>query len=84
MLSSNLVSRTDGLRVEAANSPEGSLSTTLCTTRYLTFRIGETKRIKCDANTHGQYVKLSLPGKGRILTLCEVEVYGAKGKRFAI
>ena len=70
--------------MEAVNSPEGSQSSTLCTSRYLKFRRGESKRIKCDANTHGQYVKLSLPGKGRILTLCEVEVYGSKGKRFAI
>jgi len=69
--------------VEGTNSPEGSRSTTLCNKKYLKFRSGETKTIICNANTFGQYVKLSLPGKKRILTLCEVEVYGFKGKRIA-
>jgi len=66
--------------VEATNSPGYSHSTTLCTKKHLRFRKGETKTIKCDADTHGQYVKLSLPGDHRILTLCEVEVYGGTGK----
>ena len=80
MLFSYLVTRTDGLRVEATNSPGDSHSSTLCTNGHLRFRTGETKTIKCDADTHGQYVKLSLPGNNRILTLCEVEVYGGTGK----
>ena len=69
--------------MEGTNSPEGSHSTTLCTNKYLRFRSGETKTIICNADTYGQFVKLSLPGKNRILSLCEVEVYGFKGKRIA-
>lgn len=31
---------------------------------------------KFTTRVEGRYVTLSLPGKARILTLCEVEVYG--------
>lgn len=74
----------NGLKVEAANSPEGSQSSTLCTNKYLKFRQGEIKTIQCNANTFGKYVKLSLPGHNRTLSLCEVEVFGSRGKRFRL
>lgn len=37
---------------------------------------GETITVKMDSHVEGRYVSVVLPGARRMLTLCEVEVYG--------
>jgi len=44
---------------------------------------GETRRISCTRGAIGNIAKIRMTGtntKGLILTLCEVEVYGIRGK----
>ncbi|KAI0230499.1 hypothetical protein LSAT2_019169 [Lamellibrachia satsuma] len=73
--------RLDGMKVVASSSPSGHKYSTSCTKHYLKFRRGETKRISCQANTFGKYVRISVPGNRTTLSLCEVEVYGSKDSR---
>lgn len=80
-ISSFLDKQLDGMKVVASSSPSGHKYSTSCTKHYLKFRRGETKRISCQANTFGKYVRISVPGNRTTLSLCEVEVYGSKGKR---
>ena len=37
---------------------------------------GETRRIKCKEPVLGRFLRIYLQGETRILTLCEVQVYG--------
>ena len=46
----------------------------------LAFTSGEMRRVFCAKDLKGRYVLISLQGDNRILTLCEVEVYGVPGK----
>jgi len=39
---------------------------------------GETKSFYCDPPLVGQYVFIRIPGTGKIITICEVEVYSRR------
>ena len=70
------------MKVAASESPDASGTSTLCTRDRLKFGRGETKHIACQKNTYGRYVRISLPGKHKMLALCEVEVFGTRGNSF--
>ncbi len=79
----SLVAYLDGMKVVASESPDASGTSMLCTRDRLRFGRGETKHIACKKNTSGRYVKISLPGKHKMLALCEVEVYAPMGNSFS-
>ena len=70
----------EGLQIMASNSPKVMKSSTFCTTEHLRFKMDETKEISCKNGTRGRYVRLSLVGPEKTLSMCEVEVYGTPGK----
>ena len=43
---------------------------------YYSLGNGETRKIVCPAPMKGRYVIIRIPGNKKILSLCEVEVYG--------
>ena len=54
---------------------------TVCATVGASFELGETRRIRCHTNVYGNVVKVQLNGVSRrILSLCEVKVYGLYSK----
>ena len=54
----------------------------LCARQPGAFSAGETRKLPCKGPVRGRYVIISIPGKGQILTLCEVQVYAVKGKQW--
>ncbi|KAK2177403.1 hypothetical protein NP493_600g01001 [Ridgeia piscesae] len=57
---------------------------TVCAIVGTSFKLGETKRIRCHSNVLGSSVKLQLTGaSSRVLILCEVKVYGIYEGSFA-
>ena len=41
---------------------------------------GEWVEVTCSSNAHGRYLIIQIPGARQILTLCEVQVCGARGR----
>ena len=62
-------------------STNSELSTSeLCAQVEGPFQLGETRHVHCSQDVVGRYVIISLPGNEEILTLCEVQVYGVRGR----
>uniref|UniRef100_UPI00398EB92A uncharacterized protein isoform X2 n=1 Tax=Pristiophorus japonicus TaxID=55135 RepID=UPI00398EB92A len=73
--------RLSGAEIHIGSSLENNgNSNPLCGTIGLSLDI---KPLSFDCKgTVGQYVNIIIPGRGKILTLCEVEVYGSKERRY--
>ena len=52
----------------------GGLNNTICASG-LSVPQGKGKFFRCNFTVYGRYVYIRIPGTGKVLTLCEVEVY---------
>ena len=45
----------------------------------LSLNKGKTKKFYCDPPIVGRYVSVVVPGTGKVVNMCEVEVYSGRG-----
>ncbi|KAL0961811.1 hypothetical protein UPYG_G00332000 [Umbra pygmaea] len=65
--------RLDGAEIRIGNSLENNNNTRCAFISHIP--AGETRFFQCD-EMEGRYVVVVIPGRGKILTLCEVDIYG--------
>ncbi|KAL9987750.1 hypothetical protein ACROYT_G002106 [Oculina patagonica] len=69
--------RLKGFEIRVGNKvAEGGSTNQLCA-GDLSVPQGKGKYFRCTSTVYGRYVYIRIPGPGKILTLCEVEVYSA-------
>jgi len=69
-----------GLNITVFDSPSKIQQARQCSRRSLTFYSGKRKHVRCSKGTVGRYVRLTMARSNTRLSVCEVQIYGKRGK----